>query len=325
MAIPQSFVDAFRAKLQAATHVRIATHLNPDGDALGSALAMSLALDQHGISNSVLCNNPAPYNLRFLPKVDSVRTDGDERAADLAIVLDLNNFDRLGRARPWIEEVSDLVLIDHHVPHHTPGNLRLVDTTKPATCHLLTLVFEAMGWEITPEVATCLLTGVVTDTGSFRFRNTSAESLEIAARLLSHGGNIVQVGEEVYMKKPRASLQLQGRALEKMHLTHEDRLAWTVLDESDFAEFGALEEHTEGLTNDLLSINTVQLAAVIRKPIGGKLRASIRSREPYDVSQVAVEFGGGGHRNAAGCTYDGPIAEFEARLVKALEACLASS
>lgn len=323
MLIDPSDVMAFRDAVFKAKHVLISSHLNPDGDALGSQLAMFHALQDAGISCEVLNNNPAPYNLKFLPGIEFLREQPTKKG-DVSIVLDLNNLDRIGRPLDAIENCRTMIVIDHHVPHETPGDIRIVDVKAPATALILTRLFRQLEFTITPDIATCLMAGIVTDTGSFRFRNTTPESLEVGAFLLEHGADIVKICEEVYMKQPMEAVRLTGIALSQMRLSMDDRLAWTVLTEDAFADTGATEVHTEGLTNELLAIDSVQIAAVIRQPIGGVIRASIRSREPFDISAIARLFGGGGHRNASGCTFTGTIQAAEADLIKELERCLAS-
>lgn len=318
-----TFAHEFLARVRSARSIVIGTHLNPDGDALGSALAMAFALDSLGIRADVVCNNLAPYNMQFLPHVERVRTEA-RGPYDLAIALDLDSLHRLGRHAELFETCPQLVIIDHHVPHEEPGTLRLVDPDAPATALILYRLFIEMGIQMSPEIATCLMTGIVTDTGSFRYRNTTEEALHATADLLHHGGQIVQIGEEVYARRPLASVRLVGRCLDRFKMSANSQLAWCALSAKDFEETGASEELTEGLANELLSIKTVKIAALLRQPAHDKVvRASLRSREPYDVAAVARTFGGGGHKNAAGITFEGTLAEAESKLVAALEECLA--
>ncbi|MBV6458239.1 MAG: Bifunctional oligoribonuclease and PAP phosphatase NrnA [Fimbriimonadaceae bacterium] len=325
--IDPALVSAFRNEILSARSVLVGTHLNPDGDALGSALALSEYLRAEQVDHEVLCNNAAPANLRFLPGVDRIRqAPVQEREWDLGIVLDLDTLDRLGKVKPFFESCARLVVIDHHVPHEAPGNLRIVDTSKPATAVILANLLVALGATITPPMATCLLAGIVTDTGSFRFRNTTPESLEIAARLLSVGGSLEEITENVYHTRPLAAVRLLGVTLERIRLRSGNRLGWSVISADDYQTCEAMDEHTEGFVNEILSIDTVQIAALIRQPGPGRLvRCSLRSRGHYDVAEVARQFGGGGHRNAAGCTFETTLEEAELTLVAALEQCLASS
>lgn len=325
MSVTPEMAKAFMREVEAHEHVYIGTHLNPDGDALGSALAASLFLDQLGKSNEVLCNNLAPYNLEFLPGVERVKQAPSGQPATLGIMLDLDSLDRLGRVGPYFEACPRQIVIDHHVPHQAPGDLRIVDTGSPATALILFDLLKMCAAKFTPEMATNLIAGIITDTGSFRFPNTTPHSLTVAAELLALGGDIVKVGEEVYQKKELPAVRLLGVAIRNMRLAQSDRLAWAALPHAAFVEAGAGEEHTEGLVNELLSITTVQIAAVIREPIRAKVRASLRSRGPFDVSAVARQFGGGGHVNAAGCTFEIPLEQAEQDLVAALRRCLESS
>ncbi|MBS1705393.1 MAG: bifunctional oligoribonuclease/PAP phosphatase NrnA [Armatimonadetes bacterium] len=317
---------AFRQMVEDSDSILIGTHLNPDGDALGSALALSLVLDQLGKPHEVVCNNLAPYNLEFLPCVDRVKLE-PERTHDLGIVVDLDALHRLGRTQTFFESCQRLAVIDHHIPHEQPGDLRIVDTTASATCLILYRLFVALGVEITPDVATLLLTGIVTDTGSFKYQNTTPDALHAAAQLLECHADLGRLSEEVYQRKPLASMRLLGRCLDRLRLDVKDQLAWSLLTAEDFSRTGGSETHTEGIVNELLSINTVKIAALIRQPSADKvIRASLRSREGYDVAEVSRLFGGGGHRNAAGCTFEsGSIEEAEEQLVKALRTCLESS
>lgn len=325
MGVVEDHVSEFLETVKSASSVLIGTHLNPDGDALGSALAVSHYLDGLGIQNEVLCHHLAPRNLRFLPGVSRIQQTPREEKYDLGIVVDLDSLERLGNTEPYFANCAKTVFIDHHVPHDAPGDLRIVDTSAPATAVILTRLLLLLGAEITPEIATCLIAGIVTDTGSFRFRNTTSESLSLAAKLLEQGGNINLVSESVFQSKPLSSARLLGFTLERMQLDCDDRLCWSVLTHEDFEQNHAVDEDTEGFVNELLSIETVQIAALFREPKRGKIRCSIRSRGDFDVAAVARIFGGGGHKNAAGCTFEGPIEESVEKLISELRNCLASS
>jgi phosphoesterase RecJ-like protein len=323
--ISPELVALFRDELEAASSVLIGTHLNPDGDALGSALAMSHYLDRRGIENEVICHHLAPRNLQFLPGVNRVRNTPKHEKYDLGIVLDLDSLERLGNTEPYFNGCRRIVVIDHHVPHEAPGDLRIVDTHSPATAVILTRLLIDLDAEITSEMATCLLTGIVTDTGSFRFRNTTAEALSLSAWLLDHGGDIGTVAEEIFQRKALASARLLGIMLSHMHLDSNDQIAHSILTNRDFEMTGAKDEDTEGFVNELLSIETVQMSAVLREPKLGRTRCSLRSRGAYDVATVARVFGGGGHHNAAGCTFDCGPEEAVELLVPEMQKCLASS
>jgi len=323
--IVEQLAPQFLSAVESASTVLIGTHLNPDGDALGSALALSHYLDGLGVSNEVICHHMPPRNLRFLPGVGRIKQTPKEEKYDVGIVVDLDSLERLGSTEPFFANCERTIFIDHHVPHDAPGDIRIVDTAAPATAVIMTRLFSKLGVEITPEIATCLITGIVTDTGSFRFRNTTPESLSLAASLLEKGGNINLVSEQVFQSKPISSARLLGFTLERMNLDSQDRLCWSVLTIEDFEQNHAVDEDTEGFVNELLSIETVQISAIFREPKRGKIRCSIRSRGDYDVAAVARIFGGGGHKNAAGCNFEGPVSEAVDQLVSELRRCLESS
>lgn len=325
MKIDTTLLKAFELELSQATNILIGTHLNPDGDALGSALGLALYLESLGKKVEVLCHHDAPKNLRFLPTVSRVRQEPIGTSFDLGIIVDLESFERLGTTAQFFERVPRLVVIDHHVPHEAPGDLRIVDTGCAATALILTRLFEALGADITPDMATCLYTGISTDTGSFRFRNTSSDALSAAALLLENGANLELVSEEIFQNRQLSSARLLGHALETMKLDMDDRLAWGSLSFRDFEWAHATDEDTEGFVNELLSIETVQIAALLREAKPGKIRCSLRSRRGFDVAEVAREFGGGGHKNAAGCNFEGSLADAELQLVMGMRKCLASS
>jgi phosphoesterase RecJ-like protein len=307
----------FIERMRGARSVRIGTHLNPDGDAIGSALAVMHALDGLGVPNEALCVHPAPWNLRFLPGAGRIRQE-PTREADLGVVLDLDSLDRLGRLRQHFEGLPGLVVVDHHLPHAAPGDLRIIDAESPATALILGQLFAGGGIPLTPAIAQCLLTGIVTDTGGFRYSNTNAAAIAMASELQALGGDIVRVCEQVYQRKPLPAVRLLGRALDRMKLEGDGKVAYATLRLEDFRETGALEAHSEGIVNELLFIDTVQAAALIREPEPGKVHASLRSRDAVDVSAAARPFGGGGHRNAAGCTFHAPIEDAEHQVAEAL-------
>ena len=325
MNLDSELVRSFDDLVSHSTHVLIGTHLNPDGDALGCALAMSFFLRGRGIDSEVICHHAPPKNLRFLPGVERIRQVPKLEEHELGIILDLDSVDRLGSAEPYFAHCQKTVVIDHHVPHEAPGDLRIVDVSAPATAVILTRLFLALGATIDADMATCLLTGIVTDTGSFRFRNTTAEALSLSAMLLEKGGNINLVSEEIFQRKPLSSTRLFGHLLETMRLHADNRIAIGVIGIEDFERAGATDEETEGFVSEMLSIDTVQIAAILRQPNPNRVRCSLRSREKYDISAVARDFGGGGHRNAAGCNFDPPMDAAEATLLSRLKACLESS
>lgn len=325
MRIEVDLVESFRTLVENSSRVLIGTHLNPDGDALGSALGMALYLESLGKTVEVINHHEAPKNLRYLPTVNRIVQEPRTNDFDLGIILDLDSLERLGNTAVYFENLPKLVVIDHHIPHQAPGDLRIVETGASATALILTQLIEQLGGNLTPEIATCLYTGIVTDTGSFRFRNTTSDSLAAAATLLENGADLELVSQQIFQTKNLSSVRLLGHALETMKLDAENRIAWSCLSNRDFEWAQATDEDTEGFVNELLSIDSVQIAALLREAKPGVIRCSIRSRSAYDVAAVAREFGGGGHRNAAGCTFEMSLSDAEHELIEGMRKCLESS
>jgi phosphoesterase RecJ-like protein len=311
-------------EVRAAKGVLIGTHLHPDGDAVGSALAVSHILDQLEVEHEVLCADPPSYYLKFLPGTERIRQKPKGDGHSLGILLDLEARNRLGNVNKYFDECSRLIVIDHHIPMEYPGDLRIVHVESPATCSILLDLFKESDIKITPQIADCLLTGILTDTGNFRYPNTDAHSLHTAGYLLEQGANLPRITEEVYMRKERPAMELSARAVLSMKTACGGRLAWATLPVSLFEELGANEQHSEGVANELLCVKDVMVAAVLREGKPGKVKGSIRSLGNIDVAAAVGQFGGGGHANAAGVSFSCSLEEAEDQLVEALKQCLGS-
>ncbi len=315
---------ALRKELESARHIIVGTHVNPDGDALGSLFAFSELLTQMGISHDAMCADPVPNYLEFLPRPQPITTDPTQ-PPDLAVILDLEALDRLGRIRPHFESAPRSVVIDHHEVFEAPGDLRIISTKSPATSAIVADLLLGSEVNLTPDMATNLLTGILTDTGSFRFPNTTPHCMHVAADLLESGANLRQINDAVYLNRPLRAVRLLASALSNLKLAANDQVAYTVLKRIDYERAGAIEEDSEGIVNELLAISTVRMAAILRETPSGKIKISIRSQGALDTTRVARQFGGGGHINASGASSELPIEQAAEVLVKAMVQCLASS
>ncbi len=289
-------LQRFFETLDKAENVLIGAHLNPDGDTIGSALAIAHYLEEIGVDYEVLCHHPAPYNLQFLPGVEKVRQIPKRKDFDVGIVVDLSSMERLGSIRKYFNHCQTLMIVDHHLTEEPPGDICLIDSTSPATAQILAKLFKSYqkNFVFTKEFSTCLLTGIVTDTGGFKWSNTTAESLELSAELMQTGGNLFQINQEIYHSRPLSSIRLLGKTLQIMKTSCSQKLAWASLSQNIFCETGASEEQTDGLVNELLGIEKIQIAATLRESEGQLIRVSLRSKVGYDVAEIANQFGGGG-------------------------------
>ncbi|MCC6402692.1 MAG: bifunctional oligoribonuclease/PAP phosphatase NrnA [Fimbriimonadaceae bacterium] len=313
----------FEDYLRKANGVLIGTHVQPDGDAIGSSLAVSLWLSKLGIESQVLCHHPAPPYLEFLPAIERLR-QAPSLEADTGILVDLESMSRLGSLGPLFEAMPRLVLVDHHLPHERPGDLRIVATNAPATASVLMDLMEAAEPGLDADIATCLATGLVTDTGSFRFPNTTPHALHQTARLVELGADLSKISQEVYLNKDDAAVRLLGLVLARIRTAAEGRLAWATIPHETFETAQAEEFHTEGIVNEILSMRSARAAFLLREARPGKIRASLRSKGAVDVAQIAQRFGGGGHKLAAGASFEGSLEAAEAALSEAFLECLES-
>lgn len=317
--------DAVRAILDA-RRVVLACHVNPDGDTLGSMIALALGLEHLHKDVTLLSADGLPDLYGFLPEADRIQQTTDRRDFDLAVVLDAGDLTRIGPAvLPVIESAPLLMDIDHHVTGGQFGQVRLLDDKAAATGEIVYDLLIALGVPFTLPISECLLCALLTDTGSFRFMNVTPRTMAIAGALIERGASPNTIAECVFENKPFAAQKILGRALDTMKKSDDGRVVWTFVTQADFAALGATDAMTEGVVSQIRAVQGAEVAFFMREAASGKLRVSLRSRDPIDVSQVAARFGGGGHRLAAGCSLDGPVEEAETRLLGAVSEYLSAN
>jgi len=315
-----------RSLIDAAESFLVVPHLHPDGDALGSALALALTLCQLGKPTvDVVCHDPVPEIYRFLPASEWVRTELEARTTyDVAIVCDMSQLSRTGCHEPLVRSARKILQIDHHVPQEPFADVRLVDTSASATAEVAYRLLRAMRHPLTPDIATCLMTGIVTDTFSFKFPNTTPRTLRIASHLQAAGADISAINEQVFETRSFSSVKLLGLALATLQRTPDGSIAWGAISRKMFEEAGATDEETEGIVNFVRSIRGVRVAMLLRETPHHKVRVSLRSRGTINVAEIASRFGGGGHENAAGCTLEMSLSEAERTLVQEVQRWMGS-
>ena len=308
---------AAAAAIDKAHRIVLAGHVNPDGDTLGCVLALAQVLRAVDKDVTVISTDGVPEIYRWMPGTDRVVTGTDRRDFDLAIVCDAGALERIGRSvLPAIESAPHLIDIDHHVADGVFGDIRILDVTAAATAELvwpLILALEKL-WKRSladRSVAECLMTGLITDTGSFRFLNVTSRTFTLAARLQQLGALPAPITERVFENKSYASVKLLGRAIDSMQRTTDGRVAWAHVSAQDFADLDATDSDTEGIVNHVRSVDGVQVGILFREVPGKKVRISLRARDGSDVNRIANAFGGGGHKLAAGCSCDPPLADAE--------------
>ena len=301
----------------------LAAHQSPDGDTLGSCLALRAALLAMGKDAAVVCPDPAPKNLAFLEGIDTVTgTDGIEPPKEAVIYVDCADHRRTGTLREVLETAPYQFCIDHHGTN--PRQSKDGDWVEDvgATGELILRLLNEMNVPITHGIAVALYTAIATDTGNFAYSNTTADSFTAAAQLLAYGIDLPELNRILFREIPLRKAKLTAFVLREMELSEDGRLNIAAIPQAVLDRFHATKEDCEGLIDDLRDIDTVE-AACILKESDGCVRVSMRSKRVCDVAAVAKRFGGGGHQRAAGCTLYLPLDEAKRVMRDALTEALA--
>ena len=281
----------------------LTSHARPDGDAVGSALACAQILRNMGKQASVVLSDGVPAIYGPLPFADSVLRDTAEAPdADAAIILEC---DSVARTRLTGLENHYLINIDHHATARPFANVNWIDPEACATAEMIFRLAREAGVKISPDIATCLYTAVLTDTGSFCFHGTTEHTFALAQELVRCGADPVRIAQNVYFSTHLSKMRLLGSALS--NLRREGSLAWMHVDRAAVESCQATEEDCEGLVNYALAIQGIEVALFFREQPDGRFRVSLRSKGAVNVAQVAESLGGGGHSCASGCAADGPL------------------
>jgi phosphoesterase RecJ-like protein len=292
----------------------LTSHARPDGDAIGSALACWQILRSMGKEAEVVLSDAVPRIYQSLPFADKVvRSERVNGEYDAAFILEC---DSIQRTRLEGLQNHFVINIDHHVSGRPFGDVNWIDPKAVATAEMVYRMAQEAGVNISPEIATCLYTGVLTDTGSFVFEGTNERTFALARELVLAGADPARCARNVYFGHSTAKMRLLGAALS--HLERERSLAWFWVTQEEMERFNAKEEDCEGLVNYALSIHDVQIAILLRELPDGRIRASLRSKGEVNVAKIAEQFGGGGHECASGCSLDGPLQTSLSRILAML-------
>lgn len=305
-----------RAIEQAET-VCICSHVSPDGDTIGSALAMRLVLQGMGKRVSVFCQDKVPDNLMFLPGVECIRKPETNRDRyDLFLPVDVSDAARLGTCAELMQCCTHSALIDHHGTNPGFTEVNSIDGKASATCTMIREQMKYLKTPLTKDIAVCLYTGISTDTGNFSFDCTDPEAFQVMGDLLETGLPLAQLNMILFREKSVAQLRLLGRAIEKMTFAGDGKIAVMKLTMQDFQDCGALSEHSDTLVNYGLETVGTKMALLARENEDGKIKISLRARDPLTVDGVAAELGGGGHPRAAGISMEGDLDACTAKVVE---------
>jgi phosphoesterase RecJ-like protein len=285
----------------------IACHQNPDGDALGSALALAHVLRQLGKTVSVVCEGGLVENYSFIPEQELLLEKTDRRDFEVGVLVDCEGIKRAGSAAEVISSARVGACIDHHIPDDEFGDIRIVDQHAASTAELVFRLFEANRVHVDEVAANQLMTGLINDTGGFRFGNTTAETFRVAAELTCLGAKPSILAREIYETRSFTALKVLGRALNSMETAGNGKVAWAVVSKADLDELKAGDADTDGIVNFVGYTKGARVAILFREQKQDEVRVSLRSRDGVDVNRVARVFDGGGHTAAAGCTLQMPL------------------
>ena len=318
--MPEEIIDVPRDianAIEKAHRIAVITHVAPDGDAIGSCLGLTHILRALNKEAIPVCQDPVPYIVEWLPGTQGITTQAPADV-DLVISIDLSSIDRMGDAYD-VDTLGHipLVNIDHHVTNTYFGNINWVEPRAVAACEMVYHLARAFGYPLTPQIATYILTGLLTDTRGLRTANVNARVLRIVTHLVELGASIGQITELTFNRKPLAVIKLWSLALPNLRIEPEG-IIWLTITEAMRQQAGFKEQSDGGLVSFITSADEAYVGVVFTEKPEGKVNVSMRARPGYDVARVAFALGGGGHPQAAGATIEGPLDDAVRRVLQHL-------
>jgi phosphoesterase RecJ-like protein len=316
----QDLCSAIADLFHRARRILLVAHVGPDGDAIGSLLGLGSLLGAQGKEVTLACEDPVPDVYTWLPGSSQIVQQASG-SYDLVVSVDCSDERRMGQV--FDDELAGLPLlnIDHHVTNNCFGTVNWVDPSSVSTTQMILELADALGWELTQPVAVCLLTGLVTDSRSFRTANVDDAALKTALRLMSAGASLNEIAHRVFDRRSLASTRLWGRAIDALHL--EDGILWTEVTRAMRREWQLNDDGSSGLVSFLAGVREARVVVVFSERNNGSIDVSMRSEPGVDVAQVALRLGGGGHPQAAGCTLQGDLSQARQRVLAELRRSLA--
>lgn len=302
-------LDEIVKTLKAAKKVAIFCHVRPDGDALGSGLALCLALKAEGKTAFMCCDDAPPEKFSYLSAMGEVRKTLPDADYDLFVSVDCADVARMGSFGKRYVKFSGLTVnLDHHVSNDGYGKLNYIEVC-PASCEIMTLIFQKAGFTVTEEIANLLMLGLITDSGNFTHLDVSERTYTVAAFLRSKGADMNTINYNMFARQPKERAILYGKVMSKIRFLLEDKLAIIVIPNCDLQTAGSDTGITEGFVDFPLTVDGVEVAASLMEYKPNLYKISLRSKGKVNVNEIAVGFGGGGHVLASGCLIGGPLEE----------------
>lgn len=298
----EKLIDLAIEKILKSKNIFIASHVQPDGDNIGSILALGLALKKIGKKIYILKSDSVPSDYLFLPNVDIIHDYDDELEIDLLITLDSSDENRLGKNKVLLERAKFIINIDHHISNTNFGHINIVDSSAAATGELVYKIVKKMDISIDKDIGTCIYTAISSDTGSFMYDNTTSETHEIISELLSLGIDKSNININLYQNRSIERTMLFIKSLETLNLYFDNKVAVVKVTRNMLDDSGAKMEDTEGVVSFMREIAPVEIAILLKEFNENEIKVSMRSKRFVDVAAICDTFGGGGHIRAAGCT-----------------------
>lgn len=315
---PEEMIEVIRK----APKVALFSHVSPDGDCIGSMLAIGLALEKMGKEVSLYNPNPVPSYLAFLPGSSRISQELPNPQPEVLMFVDCTDLGRVNMSRSDISDESTVLNLDHHISNLFFGDVNWVDVQASAVGEVALTLINRLGVEIDVDIATNLYTAILTDSGCFEYSNTTAQTHRSAADLLDKGVDLSRIHHNIFDQKPLAQIKLLQCALNGLEIHADGQLAIMTLSSEDFRKCGADQEMSEGLVNHARSIAGVEVAVLLKELGPHEIKGGLRSNLWLNVNEIAALFGGGGHQRAAGCTLRIPMAEAKQNITKATEEAL---
>ncbi|MBP3707157.1 MAG: bifunctional oligoribonuclease/PAP phosphatase NrnA [Clostridia bacterium] len=300
-------LDKILEEINNANSIVILTHENPDGDAIGTSLALYNSLKLYGKSKVDLIIPECPKTFMFLPGAEEIKKTSEINNYDLAIAIDCASFDMLCEDKDYFENAESTTVIDHHGTNTMYGDFNFVNPDAPACAEVMIVALNKFGIHIDKNIGTCLLVGIITDTGGFKYQGVTAETFEFVARLLNKGVNVSNTYRKVLQVKTRSSFELSRVAGDRLEFFNDGKVAFTYVTLDDYEKFGCSYGDHEGIVDIGRDIEGVEVSIFVREIQGKGLKVSLRSNEAVDVDEIALLYGGGGHQKAAGFSTKGDI------------------
>lgn len=325
MAQKHDFCPEMLSALQNANSILLCTHAQPDGDAIGSTLAMGLGMRSLGKQVTLLDTDPVPGHMRFLPGAETfVQPEAVQgKAFDAALAIDTATVELLGASKDAFFAAPVTLIMDHHPDNSRYAGTSLVDGKASAAGCVVRRCLKALNIPLTKEIAACLYCAISTDTGNFRFQNTNPEAFSIMAELMETGFDLPAAARPLHQLREEPNARLLGRALNSLKIFAGGKCACMRLTQKDYQAAQALPEHNSNIVNYALDIPGVEMAFLAEEREDGIVKASLRAVSPWNVAEIARTFGGGGHKLAAGLrlpgTLDGLCAELEEKMLRLVE------